>query len=105
MLLKQECLEAWHTLNPEIPAEKLEEAFRVLQHAQGANAVFRNKAVHQLLIEGIRVEVDKHGQKEQELVIPIDFKEVRNNRFLVVNQFSIAGHKQTRRPDILVFVW
>lgn len=104
VLLKQECLEAWHTLNPDIPADKLEEAFRVLQHAQGANAVFRNKAVHQLLIEGIRVEVDKHGQKEQELVIPIDFKEARNNRFLVVNQFSIAGQKQTRRPDILVFV-
>ena len=104
VLLKQECLEAWHTLNPEIPADKLEEAFRVLQHAQGANAVFRNKVVHQLLIDGIRVEVDKHGQKEQELVIPIDFKEVSNNRFLVVNQFSVAGPKQTRRPDIVVFI-
>lgn len=104
VLLKQECLEAWHTLNPEIPADKLEEAFRVLQHAQGANIVVRNKAFHQLLIDGIRVEVDINGQKVPELVMPIDFKNSFNNRFLVVNQFSIAGAKHTRRPDIVLFI-
>lgn len=104
VLLMQECFESWHAINPDIPKEKLEEAFRQLKNVQGANAVTRNKAFHQLLIDGIKVEVDKKGLKEQELVIPIDFQNVENNRFLVVNQFSITGQKQMRRPDIVVFI-
>ncbi|MDY0104849.1 MAG: HsdR family type I site-specific deoxyribonuclease, partial [Lentimicrobium sp.] len=104
VLLMRECIAAWQQINPSIPAEKLEEAYRVLKNAQGANMVVRNKAFHQLLIDGIRVEVDKNGQKEPELVMPIDFKNSFNNRFLVVNQFSISGAKHTRRPDIVLFI-
>lgn len=104
VLLMRECISAWQQINPSISAEKLEEAYRVIKNALGANMVVRNKAFHQLLIDGIRVEVDKNGQKELELVMPIDFKNALNNRFLVVNQFSIAGPKQTRRPDIVLFI-
>ncbi|MDP4272202.1 MAG: HsdR family type I site-specific deoxyribonuclease, partial [Bacteroidota bacterium] len=104
VLLMRECLESWQAMNPGIPADKLEEAFRELKNAQSGFGVVRNKAVHQLLIDGIQVEVDRNGHKEQELVFPIDFRTPTNNRFLVVNQFSIAGAKHTRRPDIVVFV-
>lgn len=104
VLLMRECIAAWQQINPSIPPEKLEEAYRVLKNAQGANMVVRNKAFHQLLIDGIRVEVDINGQKVPELVMPIDFKNSFNNRFLVVNQFSIAGAKHIRRPDIVLFI-
>jgi type I restriction enzyme R subunit len=33
----------------------------------------------------------------------VDTKNLENNRFMAVNQFSIRG-KKTRRPDILVFI-
>jgi len=34
----------------------------------------------------------------------IDFHNVEKNQFLVVNQFTVQGSKQLRRPDIVVFI-
>ena len=34
----------------------------------------------------------------------IDFDDPENNDWLVVNQFTIHGHKHNRRPDVLIFV-
>jgi len=32
----------------------------------------------------------------------IDFDDVRANDWLAVNQFSVAEHKHTRRPDVVL---
>ena len=34
----------------------------------------------------------------------IDFENIDNNDWLVVNQFEIQGDQRLRRPDVLVFV-
>ena len=34
----------------------------------------------------------------------IDFDNLENNDFLVVNQFEVKGDKRLRRPDVVVFV-
>jgi type I restriction enzyme R subunit len=43
-------------------------------------------------------------EKKTDLVHFIDFASPRNNEFLVVNQFTIAGTKQPRRPDLVAFI-
>ncbi|NDW11160.1 type I restriction endonuclease subunit R [Dysgonomonas sp. 520] len=104
VLLMRECLDAWRIINPQIPVEKLEEVFHLLKNIQGGNNITRNKTFHQLLTDGIRVEIDKNGKKEIDLVLPIDFKTVSNNRFLVVSQFCVTGQKQTRCLDTVIFI-
>ena len=43
-------------LNPALPPEALEDAFRRLTRPEGAEVSARNRAVHRLLMEGVRVD-------------------------------------------------
>ncbi|WP_320168132.1 type I restriction endonuclease subunit R [Mangrovibacterium marinum] len=104
VLLHKECSEALRALNPEIPIEKIEEAIHVLRNVEGINSVYRNRAFHSYLRDGIPVEFVRDGLEVNEIVFLIDFNQVSANRFLVVNQFSIAGPRHTRRPDLVVFI-
>lgn len=104
VILSAECSNSLQKINPTIPSEKIEEVVLSLKNIIGANATHKNRVLHQLLLDGVKVEVECGGEKRMELVSLIDFRNTYNNHFLVVNQFSIAGVKHTRRPDIVVFV-
>ena len=43
-------------LNPELPAEALEDAFRKLTHTAATSLIERNRAVHRMLVDGVTVE-------------------------------------------------
>ena len=43
-------------LNPTLPAEALEDAFRKLTRPEGADLVARNRSLHRLLVDGVTVE-------------------------------------------------
>jgi len=104
VILQKECFNALCALNPEIPQEKIEEVIHQIKHIEGINSIHKNKAFHKMLLNGIKVEFQRDGQEVEEVVFLIDFNSVSANRFLVVNQFSIAGEKHTRRPDIVLFI-
>ncbi len=50
------------------------------------------------------MEYEIDGQMRGDRVQLIDFEHREMNRFLVVNQFTVQGLKQPRRPDIVVFI-
>ncbi|WP_167616976.1 type I restriction endonuclease subunit R [Maribellus sediminis] len=104
VLLEKECFEALCNINPAIPKEKVEEVVHNLRNTEGINTIYKNKAFHKLLIDGVDVEIKDKDEEESDKVFLIDFNNVSANRFLVVNQYSIAGPKHTRRPDIVVFI-
>lgn len=104
VLLQKECYDALCDINPTIPKEKVEEVVHSLRYTEGVNTISKNKAFHKLLIEGVDVEIKENDEVETDKVFLVDFNNVSANRFLVVNQFSIAGEKHTRRADIVVFV-
>jgi len=56
VMLPQRLRGALARLNPDLPAEALEDAFRKLTQPPGAGLIQRNRALHRLLIEGIPVE-------------------------------------------------
>ena len=43
-------------LNPDLPAEALEDAFRKLTRTDAPSLVERNRAVHRMLVDGVTVE-------------------------------------------------
>ena len=46
-------------LNPQLPAEALDDAFRKLLHPESPTLDFRNRAVHRLLVDGVTAEHER----------------------------------------------
>ncbi len=114
--LAQRLRDALARLNPTLPAEALEDAFRKLTRPEGADLIRRNRALHRLLVNGVTVE---HRTREGEVrgaqARVIDFDDPGANDWLAVNQFSVTENlpaatgaaqagKHSRRPDIVLFV-
>ncbi|MCI2430520.1 type I restriction endonuclease subunit R [Candidatus Acetothermia bacterium] len=105
VVLAQRLRDALARLNPQLPAEALEDAFRKLTRPEGADLIQRNQAVHRLLVNGVNVEYrTAEGEIRGAQVRVIDFDELTNNDWLAVNQFSVTENKHSRRPDVVLFV-
>lgn len=92
-------------LNPAIPSDALDEAFRRVLRAESPSLVINNHSFHQMLIDGVPVEyTGQDGRVIHDYVRLIDFENPDNNDWLVVNQFTVEENKINRRPDIAVFV-
>jgi len=53
VVLAQRLRDALARLNPQLPAEALEDAFRKLTRLEGADLIVRNRALHRLLVDGV----------------------------------------------------
>lgn len=96
-------------INPHIPVAVLETVTHQIAKPETPVLIKSNKAFHQFLLEGVKVEykeVDHDGKAvaKTDYVQLVDFTNVDNNQFLVVNQYTITGSKGNRRPDVIVFV-
>ena len=92
-------------LNPNLPAEALDDAFRKLTRPEGSNLEARNRAFHRLAVDGVTVEYrDAGGTIRGAPVRMFDFEQPSNNDWLVVNQFTVVESSHERRPDIVLFV-
>src|SRR2546425_402735 len=56
VVLAQRLRDALAQLNPVLPAEALDDAFRKLTRPEGAELAARNRTVHRLLVDGVTVE-------------------------------------------------
>ncbi len=112
VVLAQRLRDALARLNPGLPAEALEDAFRRLARPEGADLIERNRALHRLLVDGVTVEyrlpASKAGDAEGAIrggqARVIDFDDPAGNDWLAVNQFTVAENKHTRRSDVVLFV-
>jgi type I restriction enzyme R subunit len=105
VVLARRLRDALARLNPALPAEALEDAFRKLTRPEGADLLQRNRALHRLLVNGVTVEYrTASGEVRGAQARVIDFDDPANNDWLVVNQFSVTEHKHSRRPDVVLFV-
>jgi type I restriction enzyme R subunit len=105
VVLGQRLRDALARLNPDLPAEALEDAFRKLTRPEGADLIQRNRALHRLLVDGVTVEYrDADGAIRGAQVRAIDFEDPANNDWFAVNQFTVVENKHERRPDIVLFV-
>ncbi len=92
-------------LNPALPAEALEGAFRKLTRPEGSTLEARNRASHRMLVEGVTVEYrTAAGALRGAQVSVLDFDEPAKNDWLAVNQFTVVDGEHERRPDIVLFV-
>ncbi len=92
-------------LNPTLPPEALDDAFRKLTRPEGVDLIIRNRVLHRLLVDGVTVEYrDADGSIRGAQARVIDFDDPLGNDLLAVNQFSVSENQHSRRPDIVLFV-
>ncbi|MGH7287678.1 MAG: type I restriction endonuclease subunit R, partial [Myxococcota bacterium] len=105
VILERRLRDALARLNPDLPAEALEDALRKLTRLEGAELAARNRSVHRLLVDGLPVEYrTADGEIRGAQARVVDFERVEGNDWLAVNQFSVMENKHSRRPDVLLFV-
>ena len=105
VVLDRRLQDALARLNPSLPVSALDDALRKLTHPEGATLEGRNRAFHRMLVNGVNVEYrasDDNIRGEQAQVI--DFDNPENNDWLAVNQFTVTENRNTRRPDIVLFL-
>ena len=91
-------------LNPNLPRQAVDEAIAALKQADAIDLVSRNRKVYKWLRDGLKVTFQAGGEERTEFVRLIDVHDPGANRFHAVNQFTLRGSKQPRRPDIVLFV-
>jgi type I restriction enzyme R subunit len=105
VMLEQRLRDALARLNPALPAEALEDAFRKLTRTDAPSLVEHNRAVHRMLVDGVTVEYRRtDGSIAGAQARVIDFDRPAGNDWLAVNQFTVAEGQHTRRPDVVLFV-
>ena len=105
VVLEGRLRDALARLNPALPAEATEDAFRKLTRIEGAALEARNRALHRMLVNGVTVEFrDSGGAIRGAQARAMDFDEAGNNDWLAVNQFTVVENGRERRPDVVLFV-
>jgi type I restriction enzyme R subunit len=105
VILEERFRESLARLNPDLPPEALEEAYRKLTRAEAPAQLVRNRTVHQMMVNGITVEYTRaDGSIAGDQARVIDFDNPDANDWLAVNQFTVSEGQHTRRPDVVLFV-
>ncbi len=106
VVLVRELLKALRRLNPTLPPKALQLASDELTRSRAMlTPEYANYEIYMLLKDGVQVSyVDDEGDDISECVHVIDWKEAKNNDFLLVSQLTIQGDLYTRRPDLLGYV-
>ena len=105
VVIERRLRDALANLNPGLPTSALDDAFRKLTRTEGSTLEARNRAFHRMLVNGVEIEYrDADGRVRGDQVRVIDLDNPAANDWLAVNQFTVTENKNTRRPDIVLFI-
>lgn len=105
VVLASRLREALRSINRGIPEAALDEAIKKVLRTESQDSVENNQSFHRLVTNGVNVQYKRaDGGVKDDVVWLFDFKNVGNNEFLAVNQFTIKEEHHERRPDIVLFV-
>lgn len=104
VILEDRLRDAIKRINPWINENNLNKAVRKIKHVEATNHMQANKKIHQRLVKHISLEQDRGKGKKHQTVKYIDYENIENNDFLVLNQYKVSGPEENIKPDIVVFV-
>lgn len=104
VLLKNTLKSSLIQINPQVPSETIDEVIVKLTKPESLDLIINNKEFHRLLLEGVDVKYKIDDEVVEDTLFLIDFENINANSFKAVNQFTIKGSKQLRRPDIVCFI-
>ena len=94
---------ALRRLNPDVDESVLSDAKRLVTSIKEGTLEQRNEMMMEYLQNGVEVKYVENGRNRTALVKLMDFSSVAQNRFKVVNQWSVEEYGNIR-CDLVVFV-
>ena len=91
-------------INPDIPPDAIDEAFRKITRSESPSLIESNRRFHRMLTDGVDVSYLDGGREVHDKVWLLDVDDIENNDWLAVNQLTVVEDRKTRRPDVVVFV-
>ncbi len=104
ILLKDRLKNSLHRLNPNLPQEAINDAYKILANPDSPSLILNNRAFHMMVTDGVPIQYQKDGRTVSEPAWLFDVEEPDNNEWLVVNQFTVQEGQYDRRPDTVVFI-
>lgn len=104
VVLKDALRSAVYRINGELPKEVCDEAVNQVLRIASPDVLANNEVFHRMMTEGVVVSVHRDGAERGELVWLVDFEDVENNDFAVINQYTIVENGKNKRPDVILFV-
>ena len=104
VILEERLSSALKRINPDIPHKTINNSITQILNPNISDLFICNREIHSWLTKGLKITYMKDNQEIGHQLKLIDFHNLENNDFLVVNQFEVKGDKRLRRPDVVVFV-
>ena len=104
VILADRVEESLGRINPGVPRDVLKRVRQMLESPGETDLLKANELVHRWFVEGVPMRVREGGEEKTRRISLVDFENPANNEWLAVNQFSVTGENNTRRPDIVLFV-
>lgn len=102
-LYKDVLMDSIYRLNKGLPHAAIKEGYKRLTDIENADVVQQNSVFMDYLQNGIPVRYYEKGEERSTIVYLADFENVKNNSFIVSNQWTYIENAE-RRPDIVVFL-
>lgn len=103
-LYMDELYQSLARINKDLPLDVIDSAIFNLQNIDAGSLVQRNRQFTDWLQNGMEITYMDRGEEKTRIVYLIDYDDIDNNSFHVVNQWTVAGVSETRRPDIVIFI-
>lgn len=100
---EEELQASLYRLNPTMPEEAIHNALFKLKNFENAELVQKNEVFMDYIQHGIEVHYLVKNEERSGLVYLVDYQNVRNNSFVVANQWTFIENSK-KRPDILLFL-
>ena len=91
-------------LNKGLPYDAINEAISKLRNFDSGSILQKNIAFMNYLQNGVPVKYYDSGEERNTLIYLADYKNVQNNSFYVVNQYTYIENGNNRRPDIILYI-
>lgn len=102
-LYEDELLPALQAVNPTMPQAALEDAVYKLNNFESGSLLQKNMVFTDYLQNGVPVKFVVKGEERSGLVALIDYQNLENNRFTVINQWTVIENSE-KRADVVLFV-
>ncbi len=104
IILTERLRKAVTALNPHILETAREQAIQKALRIYSPDLLHNNETFHEYLVEKIKIPYQQEGYERSYEVALIDFENVLNNEFAVINQYTIVENGINKRPDVLLFI-
>jgi type I restriction enzyme R subunit len=104
VVLEDRLTKSLQNINPWLSSNNLQKAVRKILAISGSSLMEINSEAHKLITKADALSLKPTSEDKPIPVKFIDYENIDNNEFLVVNQMKFKGERANSIPDLVVFI-